>query len=352
MVIVGASLLGSGLALGSTAPRAERGIAALRLDAPRGHLPHLFMQQPTSRPRIGVPQQPATASLLGIKEGGVVMTGPTHIYVIFWEPAKLQDGRAVAVASGYNTLVERYFSDVGGHSLYNNDTQYYQDISGTFTYIQNSSSLAAAVVDTTPYPAADCSDPAYPAKDCISDAVVQAEIKKEATAHSWKTGISNLFFVMTTTGEGSCQAKGDKTAANCFAPGGYCAYHNFFSANGTVGEAYIYGNMPYDGDAAKGCGLLGSTGNPVSPNNNVAADVEISVTGHETMESVTDPFPGSAIWGWHDSSGSEIGDKCAANPGPGPYWDNNLATEMWNGHFYAIQSMFDNHTDGCVQVGP
>jgi len=25
---------------------------------------------------------------------------------------------------------------------------------------------------------------------------------------------------------------------------------------------------------------------------------------------------------------------------------------MWNGDFYLLQQMFDNHVGGCVQVGP
>ena len=352
--LVAATLIGTTvLTLDSSATAASTGgIAALRIGVPSGHHPHLFRQQPTSRQRIGQLWRPAAATPLGYKTGGVVMAAPTHLYAIFWEPSKLQDGRAVAVSNGYNALLERYLSDVGGHSIYNNDTQYFETLNGVTSYIQNASTLAGFVVDTTPYPKADCTDPVYPAKDCVSDAAIQAEIKKEAGAKGWKTGITNIFFVFTTTGEGSCQAKGDHTAANCFAPGGYCAYHNFFSANGTVGDSYIYANMPYAGDAAKGCGILASNGNPVSPNKNVPADVEISVTSHENMESVTDPFPGTSLWAWHDSSGAEIGDKCAANPGPGPYWLNNMATEMWNGHFYVMQSEFDNHVLGCVAVGP
>jgi hypothetical protein len=352
--LLAASLLGSTvLILGSSASAAAAGgLAAMKIDTPRGHLPHLFLQQSAARQRIGEPVRPRTQSPLGYKNGGVVMAAPTHIYAIFWEPPRLQDGRSVAVSSGYNALLERFFKDVGGHSIYNNDTQYYETVNSVTSYIQNSSTLAGTGVDTSSYPKADCSDPAYSAKDCISDAVVQGEIKKEAASKHWKPGVTNIYFVFTTTGEGSCQAKGDTKAADCFAPGGYCAYHNFFSPGATVGSSYIYGNMPYDGDAARGCGLLGSNGKPVSPNHNVPADVEISVTSHETMESVTDPFPGTNLWGWHDSSGAEIGDKCADNPGPGPYWLSNTATEMWNGHFYSMQSMFDNHTLGCASVGP
>jgi hypothetical protein len=352
--LASALLLSTGPVAGASPARAARetGVNALRLNVAPGHLPHLFLQQPTTRQKIGTPYKQAAATPLTYKAGGVVMAAAPHVFLIFWEPPKLQNGQSVAVSAGYNTLIERYFRDVGGHSIYNNNTQYYETVNGVTSFIQNGLTLAAAVVDTTPFPAADCHDPAFVASNCISDAVIQAEIKKEAAAHGWKPGIGNLFFVYTQNGEGSCQAKGATTAANCFAPGGYCAYHGFINTTGTVGGSFIYGNMPYDGDAAKGCGILSGSGTPVSPNNNVPADVEISVTSHENMEAVTDPFPGTALWAWHDSSGAEIGDKCAGNPGPGPYWDNDHATQFWNGHFYVMQSEFDNHTLGCEDVGP
>ena len=65
------------------------------------------------------------------------------------------------------------------------------------------------------------------------------------------------------------------------------------------------------------------------------------------MESITDPTG----TGWFDTSGNEIGDKCSSSYDP-LTWDSGKANQMWNGDFYMVQDMFDNHTLTCVQNGP
>ena len=69
---------------------------------------------------------------------------------------------------------------------------------------------------------------------------------------------------------------------------------------------------------------------------------------HEVSEAVTDPEPNS---GWTTAAGSEIGDLCAYIYGTNSY-DSGLANQEWNGHFYEVQTEWDNHKNGCVQVGP
>ena len=62
---------------------------------------------------------------------------------------------------------------------------------------------------------------------------------------------------------------------------------------------------------------------------------------------MTDPTGTS----WLDSAGNEVGDKCESSFDP-LTWDASKANQMWNGDFYMIQDMFDNHTLACVQNGP
>jgi hypothetical protein len=54
---------------------------------------------------------------------------------------------------------------------------------------------------------------------------------------------------------------------------------------------------------------------------------------------------------WFDSSGAEIGDKCNFVYGTNT-WDSAKANQIWNCRFYEVQTEFDNHVGGCVQVGP
>src|SRR5260221_838481 len=57
--------------------------------------------------------------------GGPVMAGPTNVYSIFWEPP------SSSVSANHNSLIDRYFGDVGGSPLFKINTQYNQ-MNGTF----------------------------------------------------------------------------------------------------------------------------------------------------------------------------------------------------------------------------
>lgn len=71
------------------------------------------------------------------------------------------------------------------------------------------------------------------------------------------------------------------------------------------------------------------------------------IFGHvnlEHMEAVTDAH----LNAWYDSSGNEIGDKCAWNFGPLSL-DGGKANEEWNGHYYLVQQEGSNSKAGCTQ---
>ena len=71
------------------------------------------------------------------------------------------------------------------------------------SYIQNKGSAAISTVDTNPFPASGCTDTDTPGA-CITDTQLQAEIKKVMALKKWTGGLSNMFFVFTSSGEGSC----------------------------------------------------------------------------------------------------------------------------------------------------
>jgi len=257
--------------------------------------------------------------------GGPVMHSSVT-YAIFWEPPTLQDGSSTQVSSTYNSILQNYFGDIGGSGVYAIATQYH-DTTGT---IANNSTFGGAWTDTSAYPASQCSDSATP-QDCMTDAQIQDEVTKALAANNWTSGRTHMFFVFTSTNEGSCFDSGSSSCA--FTQ--YCAYHSFYSDNNN--QPIIYANMPYTGTNLSACGVSSS------PNNDFDADSTINVTSHEHMEAVTDP----QLNAWYDSQGNEIGDKCAWNFGVLTL-DNNAANVQWNSHFYLVQQEWSNAISGCA----
>lgn len=236
--------------------------------------------------------------------GGPVQGGTTHVYAIFWEPT------GSTVSSTYNSLIKRYFGDVGGSGLYAINKQY-TDSSGR---IPSNSTLAGSWVDTKAYPSGT-----------LSDANIQSEVTRAKSANGWSSSLTNIFFVFTAKNENICD--GGSCSFSTF-----CAYHSYFGSN------TIYAAMPYTGTNLSACGV------PVSPNNDFNADSTINVTSHEQNEAATDPL----LNAWYDSSGAENGDKCAWNFGS--YSSSGNVT--WNGHHYIVQQEWDNAKRGCALTGP
>jgi hypothetical protein len=253
-----------------------------------------------------------------IYHGGPVVAGEMKAYAIFWEP------KGSFVGSTYNKLLTRYFGDIGGSPLYENNEQY-TDTSGK---APTDAQLEGTFVDRTP----------YPTTPFLLDSAIQNEVAHAMSVKGWKPAINHAFFVYTALNEFICITT---SLSSCSAPfgGGFCAYHSVF---GTVDAPVIYAAMPYDGNALAGCYNLKG-----SPNHNAAADAETSTTSHEQIEIATDPL----LDAWFDSTGlsGEIGDKCAYVYGP---LKKNGANVTFNGHQYVVQSEWDNKVSGCVLSGP
>ncbi len=283
-------------------------------------LPHVHLFRPYTQVKAN------GSGTLMTYHGGPVMRTTSTSYVIFWEPRTLGDGFPTHVSKTYNTLLERYFHDIGGSGLYQNNTQYY-DKTGN---IVNSSTFGGAWLDRSTYPFPTCFDLITP-HGCISDAQIQNEVTKAMRVNHWTGGLNHLFFVYTSWGEGSCY-----DASSC-AFSDYCAYHSSY----TLGkQAVLYANMPYTATLPEGCMTK------KSPNNDSDADSTISVTSHEQIEAVTDPL----INAWYDSNQYEIGDKCAWNFGSVSL-NGGTANVEWNGHYYLVQQEWSNARKGCTLQG-
>ena len=134
-LFVALALLAVGLATASAnAPAAQA-------QSPQGvhilHLPQWYAQQEQ-------PNLPNVTKNLKYYGGQVMVAGSTT-YAIYWVPA------GHSVDPNYESLINRYFSDIGGSSFFKIVTQYYQNPGKK--HIVNHSALGGFVVDTTPYPA-------------------------------------------------------------------------------------------------------------------------------------------------------------------------------------------------------
>ncbi len=236
--------------------------------------------------------------------GGSVMVGTANVYAIFWEPT------GSFVSSTYNSLILRYFGDVGGSGLYKNNSQYTQSGGGK----TSNAVLGGSWVDTAAYPSGT-----------LQDSNIQSEVTHAQSVNGWTTSVDNIFFVFTAKNENICTQ-------------GVCSFSFFCAYHGNFGNT-IYAAMPYTGTNLSACGVTHS------PNGDVDADSTINVTSHEQMEAATDPY-GTA---WYDASGNEIGDKCAWKFGA----LNSLGGDVnWNGHAYYVQKEWDNAKSRCAMKGP
>lgn len=233
-----------------------------------------------------------------VSGGGPVQTTP-HIYVVYWG-----FNASGADPNGEQTRNTNFLSAVGGSQWLSTVTQYYQP--GP-TYIQNNTGeLVSTWVDTTD---------AVPSKP--TDAQVAAEAVVLAK-HFGVYSVNNSYVVATPHGHNT---SGFATQ--------WCAYHSVTSTNGSQ---IPYTNMPYMSDGGTSCGE-----NSVNSGSAGVLDGVTIVGGHELAETQTDP---NASTGWLDSSGNEIGDKCA--------WVS-LKNNTYSNGTYPNQPLWSNAVSGCVQ---
>ncbi len=247
-----------------------------------------------------IPLQPAAVNNLTY-HGGPVMAGTDNDYLIFWEPTG-------NVSTNYNSLIQRYFTDVENTGLYQNNTQY-TDSTGMGPV---NGHLAGVWVDTNPYP-----------ESPVLDQDLRTEISRAQSQFGWTTSGNNEFFVFLQSGTDLCT---DSSHADC-ASNSFCAYH------GWAGQL-IYGAIPYAPDF---CG--GGTNGP----NHDVADTTINVVSHEQMESTSDPYG----TGWIDDvDNEEEADKCVGVFGP---LNPDGSNQNWNGHPYLVQEEWSNAISACTQ---
>ena len=224
-----------------------------------------------------------------IDNGGRVLAS-SNTYAIWWGPSS-------AWASDVQTGVATFFNGLNGSTLLGIGQQYMRTTPISSSYAGNKSDSSAP-----------------PRK--VSPSTLGNEVQK---LYGTTVDPNGIYFVFTS---------------NFPKGGGFCAWHSYANVGGTsIAVAY----MPNTTGVA-GCNP-GTTSQTSTQSEGLASLV--NVTSHEFMEAITDALPGSSTGAWTDSSGSEIGDKCAWNFGP-------TAVQLANGSYWQLQKEWSNAVSGCV----
>jgi hypothetical protein len=170
----------------------------------------------------------------------------------------------------------------------------------------------------------------------IYDNQVQAEVQALAAAdvsagRQTATSFSTIYHVFLPPGTDECFNPASNGCYNPdgFAPGpfAFCAYHGYTQL--PSGEYVAYDVQPYA--EVSGCMQSGQ---------NVEAQDQANVLGHETAEAISDVVPGSGWYAEWPTGGGEIGDECAFVP----------IQQLLHGATYYIQDWYSTFHHECDNV--
>jgi len=225
--------------------------------------------------------------------------------------------------SGEASILQNFFSGVGGSSWFNSVTQYCQGLASG-TYYCNGAGTPAG--NPTGIFGGVWADNASAAPHRPSQSQLAGEAVRAAQHFSDTSASSNasVQYVVATATRNSASGFGHQ----------YCAWHS--STSSSYGNL-AYTNLPYITDAGASCG---------ANFNGLGANAGITIVeGHELGETATDQFPSG---GWLDSGGAENGDKCAwISSGQGA-----AANVSFTSGSFPVQSLWSNAfnggSGGCV----
>jgi hypothetical protein len=275
-------------------------------------------------------------------------------------------GARYSIPAGYETLINRFVADAAAASgkltnVFSAVTQYTK---AGGAHLKYKLLAGTPLTDTDAFPASGCppdsgtiwaDGTSY--TECITNAQLLSEASKFTTSKGLpNTDLAHLYVFYLPEGVETCLtasngAHGGSCSIN--AGGGFCGYHAF-SKPLVADMNYAVVDSPLGSTCSSDLGS--NTGGNQSPNGNIFADTEISVTSHEVSETITDP-EGSA---WTDSSGNEIGDDCSFVYGDSSSFLGSSGArynQTINGHHYFVQEELSNqdykatstHAYSCVQ---
>jgi hypothetical protein len=227
-----------------------------------------------------VPDTSPDADKLMLYHGGPIMLGTNALYIVYY-------GTFSTGQNGTTTIINDFFSNIGGSGNYNVNTTYY-DKNGD--YIINSLSFS---------PTNNVYNDNYSIGKNIGNNGIERIVKRALTGGHLPVQTAAIYFVVTAP---------DVTGSEI---SGLCAFHGN-STKLVSGVNIIYSAIPdFAGAPLKACdGNIQIFHEKNSPNNNLGADDALDSFMHELSESVTDP-DGNAWWGRN----GEVGDICNFNYG-------------------------------------
>ena len=271
------------------------------------------------------------------------MRSAASTFVVYWTPSDLQSGAPAPMPAGMESLVSGFLGQLGtsgGTSLFRTLGQYYEIDQGRRVSPHTSIPLEGVVVDRSPYPPS--SGHCRHEINCISQNQIQSELESIMAEHGWTPSLDHAFLVYLAPNEDAC----DSACAITSTSDSWCGTH-YDSAMGS--RRLVYGVFITD-TADQSCdNFQGNSQNPVpSPNHSQIDDSQVSSTAHELAEAITDPEGGNTGWTTlkGPQSGSEIADVCESSFEP---LRADGANQVWGGHRYQIQELWDNAVHHCVQ---
>jgi len=244
--------------------------------------------------------------------GGIGVETTPKIYLVLWGSQWNNND-----PSGEAAILNNFYTGVGGSSWAETVTQYCQGVA-TGTVFCNGSGQAAGNPSGIFAGAWSDNTSAAPSRPRQSQLAAEAVRAAQHFGNTSAASNESVQYVIATATRNNASGFGSQ----------YCAWHS--STSSSVGNV-AYTNLPYMTDAGASCG---ANFNGLGPK----AGITI-VGGHEMAETMTDQFPST---GWTDSSGSEIGDKCAwISSGQGASADITLGETT-----FAVQSLWSNAFNG------
>lgn len=276
-----------------------------------GHIVVVFYNKWTETggyvsPQLYAGTKTASSTLPLLYNGGPVQTAP-KIYLTFWGNAWNTIGDPTHEKSYYTNFI----SGAGGSNWLSTVSQYMQSNG------QHAGNAPGSYVGSW----TDAAN-AIPNLNRSNYGTYLGQEAARAAAHFKDYSVNASYVILLPHAVKVYQFAGNSSSYSA-----YCAWHGSASSSG---RTIAYTNFPYQSDAGASCGA-GSVNSPGT------LDGVSIVGGHEQAETETDPQPGS---GWLDSSGAEIGDKCA--------WTSLQNTSFSTGT-YPTQPLWSNAANACVQ---
>lgn len=232
-----------------------------------------------------------------VDHGGPVLAA-SHIYLIWWG----------AQSSWNKSELDAFFEGLNSSTYLATANQYIRNV---ITATVSFDPAKDAAVDTS-----------TPPSQVKFTTTIGAEVQKEVNAGALPADPTGVYLVYTS---------------NFPSHANYCAWHGTTTVSSdTVAFAYMPNTAGISGcDPVKASGI--TSGTTYSDEGSLSL---ANVSAHEFMESITD----TVLTAWYDSSGSEIGDKCA--------WQFSGTVPLANSTEWLLQKEWSNALTGCIETTP